>query len=119
VPLVIDRIASGRDGMESWTINGERFDPERPTILSAGRRYRLALENRTSDEHPMHLHRYSFELTRMNGRPAAGVIKDVVTVPALGVVEVDVTFDRRGLALLHCHQQMHMDTGFKTLLKIV
>jgi hypothetical protein len=23
------------------------------------------------------------------------------------------------LALLHCHQQMHMDTGFRRLLKIV
>ena len=43
-----------------------------------GRRYRVTVRNASDDVHPLHLHRHSFELTRVGVRPTAGVVKDVV-----------------------------------------
>jgi hypothetical protein len=118
LPMVIDRIAPGSDGMERWTINGENYDG-RPTRLHVGQHYRLAFRNLTGDSHPVHLHRYSFELTRVHGRTTSGIRKDVVMLDRYGQLEVDLTPETTGLALFHCHQQMHMDNGFKKLFEIV
>jgi FtsP/CotA-like multicopper oxidase with cupredoxin domain len=63
------------------------------------------------------LHRHSFELTRFAGKVTAGVLKDVVVVPARKQVEVDFTAGNPGATLFHCHQQLHMDFGFMTMLR--
>ena len=63
------------------------------------------------DVHPVHLHRFSFELTRVYGKPTAGAMKDVVVVKSYQQIEVDVTPQTDGLALFHCHQQLHMDSA--------
>ena len=41
-------------------------------MVHEGRRYRLKFRNASDDIHPLHLHRHSFELTRIGGkrRPA-------------------------------------------------
>ncbi|MFB7456828.1 multicopper oxidase domain-containing protein [Streptomyces sp. NPDC056188] len=36
--------------------------------------------------------------------------------PAAGRRRPDFTADQPGLSLFHCHQQLHMDYGFMTLL---
>jgi FtsP/CotA-like multicopper oxidase with cupredoxin domain len=118
LPMVIDRIAPDTDGMEKWTINGEDYDGV-PTRLQSGERYRLVFQNRTDDDHPVHLHRYGFELTRVHGRTTSGIEKDVVILDRYGRLEVDFTPEATGLALFHCHQQMHMDNGFKKLFEVV
>lgn len=118
LPMVIDRVLPGADGTEMWTINGENYDG-RSTHLQVGRRYRLAFLNRTDDAHPLHLHRYGFELTRVHGRTTSGVWKDVVMLDRHGRLEVDFTPKTTGLALFHCHQQMHMDNGFKKLFEVL
>ncbi|HKV38377.1 MAG TPA: hypothetical protein VJX67_04125 [Blastocatellia bacterium] len=38
-------------------------------------------------------HRHTFELIRFAGKPASGVRKDVIVVPAMKQVEVDFTAD--------------------------
>ena len=73
------------------------------------------MRNSSDDIHPIHLHRHSFELTRIAGQPAAGVMKDVVMVGGYQELEVDFTADNPGLTLFHCHQQLHMDFGFMAL----
>lgn len=65
MPMVIDRVIPGADGIEKWTINGEYYDG-RPIRLHAGQRYRLAFQNNTDDDHPVQLHHYSFELMRIS-----------------------------------------------------
>jgi FtsP/CotA-like multicopper oxidase with cupredoxin domain len=67
----------------------------------------------------VHLHRHSFELTKFAGIATAGVVKDVVMVPARRQVEVDFAADNPGPSLLHCHMQLHMDYGFMTLVQYV
>ena len=100
-------------------MNGKGFPKTDPILVKAGNRYRLVFDNRSDEAHPVHLHRHTFELRRMAGVPTSGVFKDVVVVPMKSQVEVDVVADNPGLTLFHCHQQMHMDYGFMTLMKYV
>ena len=84
--------------------------------VKQGKRYRIRMRNASDDIHPIHLHRHSFELTNLAGKPTAGILKDVVMVGGYQEIEVDFVADNPGLTLLHCHQQLHMDFGFMTLL---
>ncbi|MDQ2898220.1 MAG: multicopper oxidase domain-containing protein [Acidobacteriota bacterium] len=119
IPLVFGKINGGKGGFSRWTINGNGFDEKAtPRALRKGKRYRLVFDNRTDDAHPIHLHRNSFELTNVNSKPTAGILKDVVLVKGFEKIEVDVTPAMDGLTLFHCHQQLHMDYGFKLLFNV-
>ena len=87
--------------------------------LKQGKRYRLRMRNASDDIHPIHLHRHSFELTGLAGKPTAGILKDVVMLGGYQEAEVDFVADNPGLTLFHCHQQLHMDFGFMTLFDYV
>jgi FtsP/CotA-like multicopper oxidase with cupredoxin domain len=120
IPLVFGKINGGTGGFNHWTINGKSFDEkEQPTTLQKGKRYRLVFDNQTDDAHPVHLHRNSFELTNVHGKPTAGILKDVVLVKGFKKIEADVTPAMDGLTLFHCHQQLHMDYGFMLLFNVV
>jgi FtsP/CotA-like multicopper oxidase with cupredoxin domain len=120
IPLVFGKINGGKGGFNRWTINGVSFDEKvQPSRLQKGKPYRLILDNQTDDAHPIHLHRNSFELTKVHGKPTAGILKDVVLVKGFKQIEVDLTPAMDGLVLFHCHQQLHMDYGFKTLFNVV
>ena len=110
------------DGFNQWTLNGEAFsmDTMKPMYrVSQGKRYRLKFRNASDDIHPLHLHRHSFELVRVGGKPVAGVIKDVVMLAGFQEVEFDFVADNPGSTLFHCHQQLHMDFGFMALFEYV
>ena len=109
-------------GFNRWTINGVAFSDEHmhPMFrVSHGKRYRLRMRNASDDTHPMHLHRHSFELTRVAGQPTSGVIKDIVMLGGYQEMEIDFVADNPGLTLFHCHQQLHMDFGFMALFEYV
>jgi FtsP/CotA-like multicopper oxidase with cupredoxin domain len=119
VPMVFGKINGGTGGFNRWTINGKGYDEkDEPRALMKGRRYRLAFDNHTDDAHPVHLHRNIFELTRVHGKRTAGVRKDVVLVKGYRKIEVDFSPEQTGLTLFHCHQQLHMDYGFKTVFDV-
>jgi FtsP/CotA-like multicopper oxidase with cupredoxin domain len=110
------------DGFNRWTINNVAFaeDHMQPMFrVKQGMRYRLRMRNASDDIHPVHLHRHSFELTRVAGQPTSGVIKDVVMVGGYQEMEIDFVADNPGLTLFHCHQQLHMDFGFMALFEYV
>jgi FtsP/CotA-like multicopper oxidase with cupredoxin domain len=120
IPMRISRAVPDEHGMERWEINGHIYgEHDAPTILRRGLRYRLAFNNRTSEAHPLHLHRYTFELTRVGATVTSGVNKDVIVLQPYQTADVDFVPRQTGLALLHCHQQMHMEMGFKRLFRIV
>jgi FtsP/CotA-like multicopper oxidase with cupredoxin domain len=120
IPLKFGKINGGTGGFNRWTINGTPYDEKaEPRLLHKGKRYRLVFDNQTDDAHPVHLHRNSFELTNVNGKPTAGVLKDVVLVRGFRKIEADFTPAMEGLTLFHCHQQFHMDYGFKLLFNVV
>jgi FtsP/CotA-like multicopper oxidase with cupredoxin domain len=119
LPLVIEKKFAGSHWMDKWTINGKEFPKTDPIRVRANGRYRLVFDNRSDEAHPLHLHRHSFELTKVDGKATSGVLKDVVVVSAKSQVEADFTADNPGLTLFHCHQQMHMDYGFMNLMEYV
>ena len=84
--------------------------------LRRGNRYRIRMHNASDDIHPIHLHRHSFELTRVAGKSTSGVMKDVVMLGGFQELEVEFVADNPGPTLFHCHQQEHMDFGFMALL---
>jgi FtsP/CotA-like multicopper oxidase with cupredoxin domain len=100
-----------------WTINGKGYPDTAPIVVTEGTRHRLVLDNQSADDHPLHLHRHTFEVVRVGERRMAGIMKDVVVVPAWKQAEVDVPAIHPGLSLFHCHQQFHMDMGFMTMLR--
>ena len=92
--------------------------PDNAAHLSGQLTYNLPLQaqfHRIVGLHPVHLHRNSFELTNVYGKPTSGVMKDVVLVKGFRKIAVDVTPAMDGLTLFHCHQQLHMDYGFMSL----
>jgi FtsP/CotA-like multicopper oxidase with cupredoxin domain len=100
-----------------WTINGKSFPHTVPMIVKAGRRYRIAFDNQSSEAHPMHVHRHNFEITNFAGKPMSGVLKDTVMVPAWRTAEVELIASQPGATLIHCHQQYHMDFGFMLMMQ--
>ena len=108
------------DGFNRWTINNTAYPDGMRAVspmlrLRKGRRYRLRMRNASDDIHPIHLHRHSFELTRIAGKPTAGVLKDVVMLGGYQEAEIDFVAGDPGPTLFHRHQQLHMDDGFMAL----
>jgi FtsP/CotA-like multicopper oxidase with cupredoxin domain len=122
IDMTFTKRNAAEHGFNLWAINDVVFSNGAMTPahhLRQGKRYRLRMRNASDDIHPIHLHRHSFELTGLSGKPTAGVIKDVVMVGGYQQVNVDFTADNPGLTLFHCHQQLHMDFGFMTLFDYV
>jgi FtsP/CotA-like multicopper oxidase with cupredoxin domain len=117
IHLAFEKIPGGHGGFNRWTINGKSWPEVDPLIVKAGQRYRITMENKSGDDHPVHFHRHTFELTRIAGKPTAGILKDTVNVPRRQSVEIDFVADDPGLTLYHCHMQLHMDFGFMGLMK--
>jgi FtsP/CotA-like multicopper oxidase with cupredoxin domain len=118
--MLFEKQNAALDGFNQWTINGVAYPMDQmmttPSFhLRKGKRYRIRMRNASDDIHPIHLHRHSFELTRIAGQPTSGVFKDVVMVGGYQEAEIDFIADNPGLTLFHCHQQLHMDFGFMTL----
>jgi len=115
---------AAEEGFNRWTINGVAY-PMTGEIAPAsfrvkqGKRYRIRMRNASDDIHPIHLHRHSFELTRIFGKSTSGIFKDVVMLGGYQEAEIDFVADNPGLTLFHCHQQLHMDFGFMTLFDYV
>jgi FtsP/CotA-like multicopper oxidase with cupredoxin domain len=120
IEITVVKHNAALSGFNQWTLNGEAFsmDSMQPMYtVREGRRYRLKFRNASDDVHPLHLHRHSFELTRVGGKPTSGVIKDVAMLGGFQQLEFDFVADNPGLTLFHCHQQLHMDFGFMALFK--
>ena len=102
---------------DTWTINNKAWPNTDPLMVREGNRYRLVFRNGSGDQHPIHLHRHTFEVTRIGDKQTSGLRKDVINVMPLDTVEVDFVADNPGDTLWHCHQQLHMDYGFMQLIK--
>jgi FtsP/CotA-like multicopper oxidase with cupredoxin domain len=118
ITLKFEKIPGGRGGYNRWTINGKSWPDTNPLfIVERGRRYRLVLDNHSGDEHPVHLHRHSFELVKIGDKPTSGVTKDTISLPRFSAAQVDFIADNPGPTFFHCHHQDHMDEGFAGLIR--
>jgi len=102
---------------DTWTINNKSWPEVDPLVVHEGKRYRMVFRNGSGDQHPIHLHRHTFEVTKIGDKQLTGLMKDTVNLMPLQTVEVDFVANNPGDTLLHCHQQLHMDFGFMQLIK--
>jgi len=100
-----------------WTVNNKPWPESDPLSVQQGKRYRLVLRNGSGDQHPIHLHRHSFEVVRIGDKQLSGLMKDTINLMPLDTVEVDFVANNPGNTLMHCHQQLHMDYGFMLMIK--
>jgi FtsP/CotA-like multicopper oxidase with cupredoxin domain len=113
IQLSFDSKFAGHGAEELWRINGRSYPHTDEPVLQAAQRYRLILKNLSNDNHPLHLHRHTFEVRRVAGSPELGGLhKDVLLVNAGTTAEVEFVANNPGRTLFHCHQQDHMDRGF-------
>jgi FtsP/CotA-like multicopper oxidase with cupredoxin domain len=117
IPLVFKKKLPNNNLVDYWTVNGKSFPDTDPLFVQSNKRYRLKFDNQSDEAHPVHLHRHSFELKNIAGQSTNGILKDVVVAPAASVVEAEFLADNPGPTLFHCHQQLHMDHGFMTLIQ--
>jgi FtsP/CotA-like multicopper oxidase with cupredoxin domain len=117
IELLFEKVLGGRGGYNRWTLNGKSWPSTNPLYTAEpGKRYRLAMTNKSGDNHPVHLHRHTFELTKVGDKATAGVMKDTINMTRFSTLEIDVVADDPGPALLHCHHQDHQDEGFMGLM---
>jgi len=122
--MIFAKDNAAEEGFNRWTINGVAYPMSKEMApaafhLKEGKRYRIRVRNASDDIHPIHLHRHSFELTKIAGKSISGILKDVVMLGGYQEAEIDFIADNPGLTLFHCHQQLHMDFGFMTLFDYV
>lgn len=116
IPLEFTSKFAGHGAPDHWMINEKSYPETSAPPLHQGQKYRLIFKNPTMDDHPVHLHRHTFELRNLPGTGATqGIMKDVVLVPSKSEVAVEFMADHPGDTLFHCHQQNHMDYGFMLL----
>jgi FtsP/CotA-like multicopper oxidase with cupredoxin domain len=122
IEMIFAKQQAADKGFNRWTVNGVAFDMMNMAPMfhvKEGKRYRLRMRNASDDIHPMHLHRHSFEITKIAGKHTSGIMKDVVMLGGFQEIEVDFIADNPGLTLFHCHMQLHMDFGFMALFDYV
>jgi len=69
IPLVFTSKFRGHGDFDYWMINGKSYPKTDTLLLSQGKRYRLIMQNKSADDHPIHLHRHTFEVTSLEGKP--------------------------------------------------
>jgi FtsP/CotA-like multicopper oxidase with cupredoxin domain len=115
--LKFEKIPGGRGGYNRWSINGKSWPDTNPLFtVQRGKRYRIVMDNRSGDQHPVHTHRHTFEVTKIGDKPTSGLMKDTISMPRYSTAEVDFVADDPGPTFFHCHHQDHMDEGFAGLI---
>ena len=100
IDMVFAKDNAAVEGFNRWTVNGVAYPNSMAMTapmfrLRQGGRYRLRMHNASDDVHPVHLHRHSFELTRVAGKATSGVMKDVVMLGGFQELDESMT-DQRG-----------------------
>ncbi|MCX4594974.1 multicopper oxidase family protein [Streptomyces sp. NBC_01549] len=113
----------GRMGMGGmgFTIDERTFDPDRDDQnVALGTVEEWTVVNTSPMDHPFHLHAWPFHvLAGSTGMPPAGVLQDVVLVPARGWVRLRIPFsDFAGRSVFHCHILDHEDLGMMATVNV-
>ena len=107
-----EQMMSGQAG--GFTINGQVFDMDKiNTTVVDGTVEEWTIVNKTTMQHPFHLHIWPMQVVDVAGTALDFVLyQDVVTVPNGSSVKVRVAFNTyKGKTLYHCHILDHEDQG--------
>lgn len=78
--MTFAKVNAAEGGFNRWTINGVAFPMTQGVVpasfhLKEGSRYRIRMRNASDHIHPIHLHRHTFELTKLAGKRMAAAIQ--------------------------------------------
>jgi bilirubin oxidase len=112
-------------GMMSFLIDGKSFDPGRIDLTSRlDEIEQWTIENRSSMDHPFHLHGTQFQVvsrTRYGATTAEPFVawRDTVNVAAFETVTLKVVQQQPGKRMYHCHILEHESQGMMGVLEVV
>lgn len=94
------------------TMNSKAFPGTAPLVVRTGQRVRIRIGNLSAmDNHPIHLHGYSFNVTATDGGPipkAAQWAETTVLVPVGATRDIEFIADAPGDWAMHCHFTHHV-----------
>ena len=93
-----------------FTMNSKVFPAIDHFVAKTGDRVRVRFGNLSMDQHPMHLHGYSFNITATDGGPipaSAQWPQTTVPVPVGSTRDVQFTANIPGDWAFHCHKSHH------------
>jgi FtsP/CotA-like multicopper oxidase with cupredoxin domain len=93
-----------------FTFNSKTFPAISPLVVRTGQRMRIRYGNLSMNQHPIHLHGYSFKITATDGGPipaSAQWPQTTVPVPVGSTRDIQLVADVPGDWALHCHKSHH------------
>jgi hypothetical protein len=93
-----------------FTFNGRVFPGTEPLVVKTGDRVRIRIGNLSMDEHPIHLHGYTFHVTGTDGGAiplSAQWPEATVLVPVGATRTIEFVADAPGDWAFHCHKSHH------------
>jgi len=97
-----------------FTMNSHVFPGTEPLVVRLGQRVRIRLANIMMEEHPIHLHGYTFKITGTDGGPipeSAQWPETTVTVASGQARDIEFVANAPGDWALHCHKTHHIMNG--------
>ncbi|AMR29906.1 copper oxidase [Hymenobacter psoromatis] len=92
-----------------WSMNGVPLKSADKIPIRRNQVTRISYNNLTMMHHPMHLHGHFFRVINENGEYSP--LKNVVNVPPMKQVTIEVLGDESGDWFLHCHILYHLTSG--------
>jgi spore coat protein A, manganese oxidase len=106
-----------------WTINGQRFDPDRIDAKPVlGTTEKWVFTNPTGSTHMVHVHDVDQQCLSRDGGPCYPweTMKETWSVGPGETLELKLKFtDHTGVYMLHCHILEHEDDGMMTKFEVV
>ncbi|MDD5458561.1 MAG: multicopper oxidase domain-containing protein [Phycisphaerae bacterium] len=99
-----------------FTFNGKVFPATGPLVIKKGQRVRIRLANLSMDNHPMHIHGYSFNVTGTDGGRipiTAQWPMTTIDVPPGSTRDIEFVADEPGDWPFHCHKTHHTMIGME------
>ncbi len=99
-----------------FTFNGKIYPGSDPLVVKKGERVRLRFANLSMDNHPIHLHGFTFTVTGFGGSripKSAQYFGNTIDVVVGNTHDVEFIADEPGDWALHCHKTHHMMSGME------
>ncbi|MCX8131850.1 MAG: multicopper oxidase family protein [Clostridia bacterium] len=98
---------------QQYTINGKVFSELPALKVKTGDLVKMAYENKSEVDHPMHLHGHFFQILSKNGKTVSGapIMKDTLLVKPGEKYVVAFKADNPGNWVQHCHELHHAAGG--------
>jgi FtsP/CotA-like multicopper oxidase with cupredoxin domain len=107
--------------VQKYTINGKTFDELPPLEIKSGNKVKFTFENKSTMDHPMHLHGHFFQILSKNGKVVSGapIMKDTLLVGPGEKYIVAFEANNPGNWVQHCHELHHAAGGMMQEIKYI